>query len=221
MMKIQANIRKVQSKKTKVLREQGLIPCVLYGPKIKNQILEVNARSFQQIYAQAGESSIITLEVKNDKKSKDFLILIKDVIFDPVSDKIIHIDFYQPILDKEVNANVVLVFTGEAPVVKNLGGVLLKNISEIEVIALPKNLPSKISVGLDVLETLDSVVLVKDLLLPENVKVLRDLNDVVVSVSAPRATKEEVAKDVEESEKEKTTEEGQEQEKSETTEQKK
>jgi len=197
MIKIKANIRKVRGKKVHILRKQGLLPCVLYGPKIENQMLKIDGRLFQKAYTEAGESSIITLEVDDGGANKNFSVLIKNVVLDPFSDNPIHVDFYQPILDKEVSANVALVFTGEPPAVKGLGGILSKNILEIEVSGLPKNLPSKILVNLDVLETLENVILVKNLILPENVRVLRDLNDVVASVSLPKIVEEVVIKEEE------------------------
>lgn len=196
MLTLKVKIRKDLGKKVKVLREQGILPAVLYGPKIKNLSIEIDFKEFENIYKEAGESSLISLEIDNDK----FLVLIHEVKKDPLSGKPIHADFYQPILTEEVEATVPIVFEGEALAVKELGGTLVREISEIEVKALPKNLPHEIKVDINGLKTFDDEILVKDLKLPENVTVERDKNEIVVLVAPPETEKieEELEKPIEE-----------------------
>ena len=130
--------------------------------------------------------------------SKNFLVLIHAVETDAISQKPIHIDFYQPRLDEEIAANIPLVFEGESLAVKDLGGTLVKNIHEVQVKALPQNLPHEIKVDIEKLKTLQDVVLIKDLILPQGVKIIRDQQEIVASVVLPEKVEEELAKPVEE-----------------------
>ena len=217
MLKLKAKNRKDLGKKVKALREQGILPAVLYGPKIKNLSIEIDFKEFENIYKEAGESSLILLQIDND----EFSVLIHEVKKGPLTGKPIHADFYQPILTEEVEATVSIVFEGEALAVKELGGTLVREISEIEVKALPKNLPHEIKVDINGLKTFDDEILVKDLKLPENVIIERDKNDIVALVIPPEIEKieeelekpiEEKVEDVEEAE-EKVEKEGKQEEK--------
>ena len=144
----------------KELRDQGMIPGVFYGPKVGSQALQVNGKQFYQVYKEAGESTLINLTVEGEKDSP---VLIHEVQRDPLSLKVIHVDFYQPDLKKEVEIMVPLVFEGEAPAVDSLGGTLIRNIQEVGVKALPQNLPHEIVVHVDSLATFEDRVLNDDL----------------------------------------------------------
>lgn len=196
MLNLKAKIRKEIGKKVKKLRQKGILPAVLYGPEIKNLSIELDSREFENIYKEAGESSLISLQVDNDK----FSVLIHEVKKDPLTGKPIHADFYQPILTEEVEATVLIVFEGEALAIKELGGTLVREISEIEVKALPKDLPHEIKVNIDGLKTFDDEILVKDLKLPEGVTAQREPNEIIAVVTAPETEKieEELEKPVEE-----------------------
>lgn len=194
MLSLSAEIRKDFGKKVKNLRKKGILPGVLYGPKIDSRPLEVDLKEFEKIYKEAGESSLISLEI--DKKK--FLVLIHEVKLDSLTEKPIHVDFYQPRLEEEVTAEVPLVFEGEAGAVKDLGGTLVKNISEVEVKALPQNLPHEIKVNIDRLKTFEDNILIKDLIISEEVKILKEPKEVVVAVSPPEKVEEELEKPIEE-----------------------
>jgi len=196
MLILSAKIRKIQGKKVKTLREKGVLPVVLYGPKIKNENLEVSLKDFEKILNEAGESTLISLETEG-KKEKN-LVLIHEIKFDPMSGKPTHADFYQPILTDEIQVKIPLIIEGEAPAVKNLGGTLVKNISEIEVRALPQHLPKEIKINVGGLETFEDKVLIKDLQLPEGVKILRSPEEIIARVAQPEKVEEELKKPIEE-----------------------
>ena len=194
MMTLSAKIREKKGKKVKNLIKQGILPAVLYGPQIKNLPLELNMKEFYKIYKETGESSLISLQVEN----KSFPVLIHDVTRDPVSDNPIHVDFYQPILTKEVEATVPLVFEGESKAVRDLGGTLIKEIQEIEVWALPQDLPHEIKIDISKLKTFEDEILIKDLRIPQNVKIKKDINDIVALVTPLEKIEEELKKPIEE-----------------------
>jgi len=194
MPTLEATPREHKGKKVQKLRDQGRVPGIIYGPEIKNIPLSVDAKTFGAIYQEAGESSLITLKVEK----KEFPVLIQDIKRDPVTGDVLHVDFYQPILTKEVEATVPLVFEGEAPAVKDLGGTLVKDIQEVDVKALPQNLPHQIVVKVDTLHTFDDEILIKDLAVPEGVKLLREPEEVVANVVPAEKVEEELEKPIEE-----------------------
>jgi len=194
MVNLSAKIRKDFGKKVEKGRRKGIVPAVLYGPKTENISLEVDSKEFEKVYREAGESSLI--EVSVDKKT--FLVLIHAVEIDVISQKPIHVDFYQPKLDEEITAAVPLVFQGEAPAVKDLGGTLVKNIHELEVKALPQNLPHEIGVDISILKTFEDGIAVKDLAVPQGVKILKEPDEAVVFVAEPQKVEEELVKPMEE-----------------------
>jgi len=202
MLTLSAKIRKELGKKTKSLREKGILPAVLYGPKIKALPLELNLKEFEKIYKEAGESSLISLEVQAEKpisrKQEKFLVLIHDIGHDSITGKPIHVDFYQPRLEEEIEAMVQIVFEGEAPAVKEMGGTLVKNISEVEVKALPQKLPKEIKVNVENLQTFEDHILIKDLKIAEGIKILKEPEEIVVSVTPPEKVEEELEKPIEE-----------------------
>ncbi len=194
MLILKAEKREKTGKKVKVLRQRGVLPAVLYGREIKNLTLEVDSGEFEKVYQQAGESSLLSLELGEKK----FPVLIHQLKRDPLTDKPIHVDFYQPVMTEEVEATVPIVFEGEAPAVKELGGTLVKEIPEIEVKALPQNLPHEIRVKVDNLKSFEDEILIKDLNLPPGVKIQRKPEEIVALVTPPEKVEEELEKPIEE-----------------------
>ncbi len=196
MISLGAKTRKDFGKKTKLIKNNAQIPAVVYGPGVKNFSVQVDEKEFKKVFRKAGESSLIELSIEGEKEKKP--VLIHEMQKDPVSDKIIHVDFYQADLKEEVEVAVPLVFEGSAPAEKDLGGTLNKNMLEIEVKALPQNLPHEIVVNVDSLKTFEDHILVKDLVLPKEVTVLKKPDEIVASVLAPRKVEEELAAEIKE-----------------------
>jgi large subunit ribosomal protein L25 len=172
------------------------IPAVVYGPDVTNASIEVDYVEFKKVLKEAGESSLIELNVEGEKEKR--LVLVHEIQKDPVEDYFMHVDFLQPNLKEETEAEVPLVFEGEAPAVKDLGGTLVKNMSEIEVSALPQNLPHEIKVSLESLKTFEDRILVKDLILPANVKATANPEEIVALVAAQENVEEELAAEIKE-----------------------
>jgi len=195
MLSLSTKIRKEFGKKVKALRKKGVLPGILYGPKLKEALpLELGERKFKKVYKEAGESSLVSLEIDGKK----IPVLIHEVARDPLTEKPIHVDFYQPELKEEVEVLVPLVFEGISPAVKDLGGTLIKNISEIRIKAKPQNLPHEIKIDIQSLKTFEDSILIKDLKLPEGVKISRNPEEIVVSISPPEKVEEELVKPIEE-----------------------
>jgi large subunit ribosomal protein L25 len=194
MISLTVKPRKESGKKVKSLRDKGILPGVLYGPKIDSQKVEMSQKEFDKVYRGAGESSLISLAL--DKKK--FIVLIHQVQLDPITLVPVHVDFLQPSLTEEISVKVPLVFEGEAPAVKELGGTFVKNISEIEVKALPEKLPHEIKVDVTPIKTFEDSIFVKNLVLPEGVKVITGQDDIIAFVASLEKVEEELEKPVEE-----------------------
>lgn len=194
MITLNAKIRKEVGKKTNVLKESGKIPAVVYGPGVKNISLEIDQIEFKKVFKEAGESSLIDLRVDKEKRP----VLIHEIQRDPVSDKITHIDFFQASLKEEVEVTVPFVFEGVAPAIKELGATLVKNMTEIQVKALPQSLPHEIKVSIDGLKAIGDHILIKDLQLAEGVKVIKKSDEIIASIAAAEKVEEELAKEIKE-----------------------
>ncbi|MEX0930836.1 MAG: 50S ribosomal protein L25, partial [Candidatus Paceibacterota bacterium] len=177
-----------RSEKPGVVRRNGFIPGILYGHNLKaNKNIQVVSLEFSKVLREAGHSSLVTLDTEKDGQHT---VIIRDVQLHPVKGNIVHADFYQVRLDQEITADIPLHFVGESPAVKDLGGVFIRNIDEIEVEALPQDLPPEIEVDISVLKDFDSIIHVSDLNLPKGVTALNEDEDVIALVQAPRTEAE-------------------------------
>lgn len=167
------------------LRKEGFVPGVIYGPKEKPISVAVSMVAFLKAWKEAGESTVVTVKGLTEDKE----VLIHDVDLDPVRDTPRHVDFLAIEKGKKVEVAVPLNFTGVAPVEKELGGIVIKVLHEIEIEAMPKDLPHEVVVDLSVLTTFDSQILVQDVVFPSGVTAVSDPEEVVATVS--HATVEE------------------------------
>lgn len=177
-MELKAEKREILGSKVGALRKMGILPAELYGQGSENIHLAVNEKEFAKVLKEAGESTVITLVVG----TKKIPALIYDVEIDPISDKVLHVDFYLVNMNEEITTEVALEFIGESPAVKTEGGVLVKSMHEIEVRALPANLPHAIEVDLSKLKNIHDSIHVKDLIVKAGVKLLADEDAVVATV---------------------------------------
>ncbi|NTV44432.1 MAG: 50S ribosomal protein L25 [Candidatus Yonathbacteria bacterium] len=170
------------------IRTEGNIPAVVYGPKTENIALSVDARAFKKVWKEAGETTLVSVSV-DGKKTID--ALIHEITFHPVTDEPTHIDFYAVDKMKKVEVDIPLVFVGVAPAVKDLGGTLVKVLHDLPVEGLPDKLPHEIEVDIAALVDLESVIEVKDIVLPAGVESTLDPEEIVASISVQK--EEEVA----------------------------
>ncbi|MDP2650587.1 MAG: 50S ribosomal protein L25 [bacterium] len=190
MITLKAQKREVFGKKVKKLRQQGLIPAELYGRGVENLHLSVPAKDFLQAYKEAGEHSVLSIEIEG----KSHPVLIHSVEESHIKPEVLAVDFHEIRMDEKVKAHVPLEFEGEPPAVSEKGGILIKNMDEIEVEALPTDLPHSIVVDLTGLHEFDESIYVKDLPKSDKFEFVVDKETAVVSVTAPKEEEvEEVA----------------------------
>ena len=181
--------RREIGKKAKLLRNKGYVPAVLYGYGIKSAPVAVETIPFEKVWKEAGETSLVSLQLEDGSRRT---VLIHDVSRDILRGNPLHADFYAVRMDRVLEADIPLVFTGEADAVKTLNGVLVKVIHELPIQALPKDLPHEISVDISALRTFEDQIFVRDIPLPEGVELRVEPDQVVALVEAPR-TEEELA----------------------------
>lgn len=184
---------KVSNTKLGRARREGKIPAIMYGGhKATPQMLWVDFLTFAKVYAVAGESSIISLALDKGKKAS---VIVQELEHDAMTDRVSHIDFFEVSMNEELEARIPLEFVNEAPAVREMGGILVKTLEEVEVTCLPKDLPHSIAIDLSALVDFSIHIQVKDLVLPQGVKVLTDELTTIVLVEAPRTEAQMAALD--------------------------
>ncbi|PJE51473.1 MAG: 50S ribosomal protein L25 [Candidatus Yanofskybacteria bacterium CG10_big_fil_rev_8_21_14_0_10_36_16] len=191
MEKIQLNVqpREISGRKVKILRSEGFIPAVVYGRDFEPKNIQIPVKEFERIYAEAGESTVVYINVGKEEVST----IIHDVATDPVSDEILHADFYKIRLDEKITTYIPVVTIGESPAVKDSNGVLVVNVKELEVEALPQDLPHEITVDISTLKKIGDYVLVKDLFISDRVEFQADPEDIIALIQEQAGEESEVS----------------------------
>lgn len=187
-MKLTVESRTITGKKVSELRKEGKIPAVVYGKHLEStQNLVLKKIDFMRVYEKTGSS--IPIELTWD--GHDHLVLVADYQLDPVTDRLIHVDFHAVNKDEKVHADVPLVLTGVSPFEKaSLWRVqILKDTISVE--ALPLDLPHDFKFDISSLDEAGIVVFVKDLALWENVEILDDLELAIISTVEFKVAKED------------------------------
>ncbi len=185
-IELNAESRVILGSKVKALRSSGFIPAVLYGKGQESLSLQVPIKDFLKVLKEAGESTLVYVHVGKDT----YPTIIHDVAKDPVKDNIIHADFYKVSLTEKIKTKVPVVFVGESPAVKDLAGIFVRNLNELEVEALPQNLPHEISVNISSLKNFGDQLLVKDLNLGSDVTIEASADTILATVQEPKSQEE-------------------------------
>lgn len=171
--------REVLGRKVKNLRKQGIIPAHIFGHKIETIHIQVNEHDFKKVFQKAGETGVVDLQIEGISHP----VLIRNVQVNPVTDALIHIDFYQVNLSEKVKVNVPLEIIGDAPAVEKKIGLLLTPVTEVEVEALPTDIPESIQVEIANLTSVGDALKVSDLKVDKSkIEVLAEPELVVVQI---------------------------------------
>ncbi len=192
-IQLESKARDIQTDVVSKLRKEGFIPAELYGHNVPNIHLAISQNVFEKVFRKAGESTIIELL---DPSGKVHNVLIQDVQKHYLTSEPIHVDFYEVKMTEKLTATVELEFVGEAKAVRELGGTLLKVLTQVDVQCLPADLPSVIEVDIASLNNFDDVIAIKDLKVSDKVEVLGEPEEVVAKVQAPRDVEAELAEPV-------------------------
>jgi len=176
---LKAKIRKQVGRKVKLLRKEGLLPANIYGKKIKSESIQIGLKEFLDVYKKVGDTGLFYI---NERP-----VLVANIQKDPVSDMLLHIDFHQVDLKEKVEVRVPVELIGESPAEKQSIGTVVQYLDEIEVEALPTDLPDKFEVDISNLSEVDQMVQVKDLPFDKSkIEVRIDLEEILVKVELPQ-----------------------------------
>jgi large subunit ribosomal protein L25 len=177
---LKAEKRDTLGRKVKHLRSEGFIPANIFGKKVKSLSVKVSLEKFKEVYKEAGETGVVELDLDGKEKRP---VLIHNVQVGPLNGNILHIDFLQVDLKEKVTAEVPVELIGESPAEKQGLGTVVTQVNEIEVEALPQDLPEKFEVDLSVLTEVDQSIFIKDIKVDAaKVTILDNLDDIVVKV---------------------------------------
>jgi len=188
--KLAVEKRKIIGRKVKLLRRDGLLPANIYGKKVKSLAVQLPTKTFLPVFKEAGETGLVELKVTGEESVRP--VLIHHVHFHPVSGDPLHTDFYQVDLKEKVTTKVPVELIGEAPAVKEKIGILIQPLNEVEVEALPADLPEKIEVNISDLKAINDMVTVDKVKVSSGVKILTDQKEILVKIESP-AKEEEIA----------------------------
>jgi large subunit ribosomal protein L25 len=190
-LELEAKKREAGKNGKRLAVKEKLIPAIVYGHGIENQALAVPMIKFKKIFNLAGTNTLLWLKTDSDKKQ----VLIYDYQKDPITSEFIHVDFYAVRMDEKIEATIPLKFIGVSEAVKDKGGILVKNMEDIKVKCLPKDLPHEIEVDLSALKSFEDRVRISDFKIGSGVEVLVDDKKLIVANAiVPRVEKEETGR---------------------------
>ena len=185
--------REVLGKAAKRLRKAGLIPANIYGHKEASQAVQVNAVDFEALRRARKTTGIIALHMDGHAKAQT--ALVRHVQRDPISGKILHIDFFRVSLTERIVMKVPLHVVGEAPGVKLEDGVLLHLLDALEVECAARDIVNAFDVDVTSMEHIDDTLHASDVKLPANFKLITDPEEAIIKIAATRAEKAEEAEE--------------------------
>ena len=175
--------RAVLGKKVKQLRRQGILPLHMYGSGIDSQSLQGSAAALRRLLPQVGTNIPVSVQV--DGSDAENICFVREVQRHPVTEDILHIDLIRVDVTQTISAEVPITLVGTAPATQQ-GGTLLQPLTSLLVEALPMDIPSSIEADVSILDDFEKSIVVSDISVGDNVRVITDSDEFVARVSAPR-----------------------------------
>ncbi len=188
---LKATRRTVSGKQVKALRRQGLIPAVIYGHHLDPISISLESHATSMALAGLSSSTIVTIDLEGTQHAA----LVREKQRDYIKNRLLHIDFLAVSLTEKLRTNVSIVHIGVSPAVRDNNAVLVTSLAEVEVEALPGDLPEHLTVDISSLVNVGDAVAVRDLVVPAGVTILTDPEEVIIVATG--AAKEEVVAEAE------------------------
>lgn len=193
IVSIPAELRTITGRQVHSLRQTGFTPASIYGHEFKPLSIQFDSTLLQSVFSHAGESTLVEVVIGEDK----YPILFKNPQYHPLTSALLHIDCHKVNLKEKIIATVPIEFVGESLAVKN-GNVLVPILDEIEVEALPTDLPEKFIVDISSLTDIDQMITVADLQNDSaKVEIKTDLTSAIVKTEAPKVEEEPIVPEAE------------------------
>jgi len=193
---VKADRRTIVGKQVSALRRAGKLPAVLYGRHIDPMPISLDLKESTRILDRLSPSALILIKMDGEQH----YALVRDKQRNPLLGSLRHVDFLAVSLTEKVRSSVSIQLTGESPAVEELSGILVLNIEELEVEALPRDLPERIVVDISGLKEIGDTIFVREISLPAGIEVLSDPDEAVVLVTQPVIEEEIEKEEVEEGE---------------------
>jgi large subunit ribosomal protein L25 len=178
-LELTSQLRTKMGKANRKMRKDGLTPGNIYGKDFNSISISINTIEFEKIFKTAGETTVVYLDVDG----KNYPTLISDIQYHPVTDKILHIDFRKVNLKQKIEAMVPLKFSGESELVRSKEGILLEQMDEVTVLALPNDIPQFIEVDTSILNEFGATIKVSDLPKSEEYEIKEDSESIIASLT--------------------------------------
>jgi len=180
--------RDVLRKKVKALRRTGMVPLHLYGKGMPSQSLQADSSTVTKIVKQVGLNIPLYLKLENTEEQD--LVFVREIQYHPITNGILHVDFFRVDALQQVKGEVPITLLGEAPAVRIHHGILMQTMHTLSVECLPMEMPERIEIDISGLEELDQGIRVSDYTPASGITVLTDSEELIVRVGAPRVTEE-------------------------------
>ncbi len=188
---LQAETRAVTGKQVTGLRRQGLTPIHLYGKGVPSTALQASSSVLQRVVTRAGRNAPVSISVAGS--TEPHLAFIREIQRHPLTEAILHVDFYQVSLAELMRAQVPVYLVGEAPATRTLSGTLFPALRFIEVECLPLDMPQYVEVDVSGLIDFEQAIYVSSIKLGDAVTILTDPSELIARVNPPRVVEEVAA----------------------------
>ncbi len=186
-----AENRNVLGKRNRFLRRQGVTPAHVFGHGIESLALQCDTTELKSIIAHAGETRLISLNIKGDNQPRS--VFIREIQRDVFGKQLLHVDFYQVKMSEKMEVEVPIVLVGESPLMKDKNRMVSHGITELSIECLPDKVPPQIEVDISILEEIEQAIHVKDIILDPDITVNDDPEQLVVKVTEVMVVEEEEA----------------------------
>ena len=180
---LSAEHREVIGKKVALMRQAGRLPAVVYGHGVDSNPISIDAHDFELLRRRSGPNALVDLSIDGDKARP---VIVQTIQVHPVNRRTLHVDLFVVRMTEELTVDVPLTATGESTAVSLHGGTLLHPIESVRVRALPDHLPQSIEYSIASLTDFDMTIHVRDLVVPVDVTLLTDGDEIIARVQAPR-----------------------------------
>ena len=193
MEKLNLNVtnRTITGKKVKTLRNQGLIPMNMFGYGTDSQALQCDLSQLNKILPVAGTNIPISINIDGETKdASESICFVRDLQWDPISDKLLHVDLYRVDTSRTVTIEVPITLTGTSDAIINMGGTLIQPVSSVTVQGLPLNIPTEFVLDITSLDGFDKSILISDLETDDSIELMNPEDQMLARVLPPRIEEE-------------------------------
>ena len=188
---LKADRRTIRGKQVKAMRREGKLPAVIYGHHIDPISIVLDLREASHSLMGLAPSALVTVDVEGSSHRA----LVKEKQRNKITGTILHVDFLAVSMKEKLRSQVYVEVVGVSPAIRDYSGVLVTGLDNVEVECLPQDLPERLVVDISGMVDIGDGIYVRDLVVPDEVKILEEPESMVVLITAQAAVEEEVVKE--------------------------